>query len=162
MHVVQKDLNYNPEKMKSIFDNSTRAGLIGRINTLNETSTAKWGKMNIYQMLKHCTVYEEMMLGKVRYKRAFLGRLFGKMALKEFTQDESPIKQNVPTLSELKVKVNHGDVAAEKKKWIALLEEYPDTPCTDIVHSFFGELTKAQIGILVYKHTDHHLRQFNS
>ncbi|MCV9927522.1 DinB family protein [Flavobacterium sp. LS1R49] len=148
--------------MKSIFDNSTRASLIERINTLNESSTAKWGKMNIYQMLKHCTVYEEMMLGRNRYKRAFLGRLFGKIALKEFTQDESPIKKNVPTLSELKVKVTHGEVANERKKWISLLEEYPDAPCTDIVHSFFGKLTREQIGTLVYKHTDHHLRQFNS
>lgn len=148
--------------MKSIFDHTTRASLIGRINTLNENSIAQWGKMNIYQMLKHCTVYEEMMLGKNRYNRAFLGRLFGKMALKEFTQDESPIKKNVPTLSELKVKLKHGDVAAERMKWIALLEEYPNAPCTDIVHSFFGKLTRDQIGILVYKHTDHHLRQFNS
>lgn len=162
MHVVQKDFNYNPQKMKSIFDNSTRADLIGRINTLNENSTSKWGKMNIYQMLKHCTVYEEMMLGKTRYKRAFIGRLFGRMALKQFTQDGSPIRQNVPTLPELKVKINHGDVLAERKKWIALLEEYPNVLCTDIEHSFFGKLTRAQVGILVYKHTDHHLRQFNS
>jgi len=162
MHVVQKDFNYNPEKMKSIFDSTTRAGLIERINTLNENSTPQWGKMNIYQMLKHCTVYEEMMLGKNRYKRAFIGRLFGRMALKEFTQDESLIKRNVPTLPELKVKADHGDVTAERKKWIALLEEYPNAACNDIEHSFFGKLTKEQVGTLVYKHTDHHLRQFNS
>ena len=79
--------------METIFDHSTREGLISRINTLNENSKAQWGKMNICQMLKHCTLYEEMMLGKVTFKRAFLGRLFGKMALKEFIQDQNPIKQ---------------------------------------------------------------------
>ncbi len=113
-------------------------------------------------MLKHCTVYEEMMLGKNRYKRAFLGRLFGQMALKEFIKDESPLKQNVPTLAELKIRENTGDITAERKKWIALLEEYAYSSNTDIIHAFFGKLTKEQVGYLVYKHTDHHLRQFNS
>lgn len=148
--------------METIFDHSTREGLISRINTLNENSKAQWGKMNICQMLKHCTLYEEMMLGKVTFKRAFLGRLFGKMALKEFTQDQNPIKQNVPTLTELKVKEKAGNVLEEKKKWIALLKGYEQVSQPVIVHSFFGELTKEQTGFLVYKHTDHHLRQFKS
>ena len=57
--------------METIFDKVTRDNLIGRINLLDENSKAQWGKMNIYQMLKHCTVYEEMMLGKNVYQRVF-------------------------------------------------------------------------------------------
>ena len=147
--------------MKTIFDKTARDELIDRINTLNESNTAQWGKMNIYQMLKHCTLYEEMMLGKIKYKRAFLGRLFGKMALPEFIKDESPIKRNVPTLTELRIRENNGDVAVEKNKWIALLKQYEHSSSPGIVHSFFGKLTKEQVGYLAYKHTDHHLRQFN-
>lgn len=147
--------------METIFNKATRDQLIGRINLLDENSKAQWGKMNIYQMLKHCTVYEEMMLGKNVYQRVFLGRLFGKMALKEFTQDETPIKMNVPTLTQLKIKEISGDVIAERKKWIALLGEHANFSNTEIVHSFFGNLTKEQVGYLVYKHTDHHLRQFS-
>jgi hypothetical protein len=45
--------------MNSVFDKATRDELISRINTLNENSTAQWGKMNIYQMLKHCILWEE-------------------------------------------------------------------------------------------------------
>lgn len=148
--------------MKTIFDQATRAELIDRINTLDEKSTAQWGKMNVYQMLKHCTTYEHMMLGKTKYKRAFIGFLFGRMALKDFTENDQPIKMNVPTLPELKVKENSGNILMERKKWIALLEEYAHLTNPDVVHSFFGRLTKEQIGLLVYKHTDHHLRQFNS
>ena len=59
--------------MKSIFGGTTRSELINRINTLNENSLAKWGKMNIYQMMKHCVMCEEMYLGKKKYKRTFLG-----------------------------------------------------------------------------------------
>ncbi len=146
--------------MKTIFDKTTRDELIGRINSLNENSTAQWGKMNVYQMLKHCTLFEEMVLGRRKFKRSFLGRLFGKMAMKDFIKDE-PIKRNVPTLSELKIKENNGDVGSERKKWIALIEEYAHFSNSDFVHPFFGKMTEEQIGFLNYNHTDHHLRQFN-
>lgn len=69
--------------MKTIFDTTTREDLIARIAAVNENSKAQWGKMNIYQMLKHCTLTEEMYLGKTRYERTFIGRLFGKMVLKK-------------------------------------------------------------------------------
>lgn len=148
--------------MKTIFDKITRNELIIRINTLNENSTAQWGKMNIYQMLKHCMRYEEMLLGKNKYKRAFLGRLFGKISLKNFMKDENPIKRNLPTLPELKVSEINSNVSSEKTKWIALIEEYAHFSNPDFVHPFLGKMTKEQIGYLDYKHTDHHLRQFNS
>jgi hypothetical protein len=147
--------------MKTIFDKTSRDELIARINKLQENNTAQWGKMNVYQMLKHCTTYEDMMLGKTQYKRAFLGRLFGQMALKDFIKDESPLKRNMPTLTELKITGNSIDFNSERKKWISLIQEYEHSSSPGIVHSFFGKLTKEQVGLLAYKHTDHHLRQFN-
>ena len=146
--------------MKTVFDKTTRDELINRINTLNENSTAQWGKMTVYQMMKHCTLWEEMMLGKKIYKRAFLGLLFGKIALKGLIKDEKPMTRNTPTIPELKIK-GKGDVVAERAKWVALVEEHAHISNTGFDHPFFGKLTKEQIGYLVYKHTDHHLRQFN-
>jgi Protein of unknown function (DUF1569) len=148
--------------MKTIFDKTTRDELINRINTLNENSTAQWGKMKIYQMLKHCTLWEEMIFGRKKYKRVFIGRLFGKLALKNVLKDENPLRRNSPSIPELKIKENNADIASEKKKWIALIEEYAHFSNPGLVHPFFGKMTKEQIGYFVYKHTDHHLRQFNS
>lgn len=148
--------------MKTIFDKTTRDELITRINTLNENNTAQWGKMNIYQMLKHNTLFEEMLLGKRKFKRIFLGRLFGKIALKELIGDERPVKQNMPTIPEIKVEVNNGDIAAEKQHWITLIEEHAQCSNPEFIHTFFGKITKEQSGYLAYKHIDHHLRQFNS
>jgi hypothetical protein len=148
--------------MKTIFDKAIRDELINRINTLNENSTAQWGKMNIYQMLKHCTLWEEMILGRVKCKPIFLGRLFGKIALKNSLKDETPMMRNAVTSPELKVKESNGNVASEKAKWIALIEEHVVFSSPDFVHPFFGKMTKDQIGYHAYKHTDHHLRQFNS
>lgn len=147
--------------MKTVFDKTTRDELIKRINSLNENSTAQWGKMNIYQMIKHCTLWEEMMQGKQKYKQAFIGRIFGKMALKNVLKDNAPLKRSTPTIPELKITGN-GDVTAEKAKWIHGIEGYADFLNTGLVHPFFGKMTKEQIGYFVYKHSDHHLRQFNS
>ena len=148
--------------MKSIFDKATRDEVIKRIETLNENSAAQWGKMNIYQMLKHCVLCEEMYLGQKKYPRSFLGRLFGKMAIRGLLKDETPLKHNEPTSPAFKVLETNGDVAAEKAKWIGLMEQYANYPDTGFEHWFFGKMSKEQLGQFVYKHTDHHLRQFNS
>ena len=147
--------------MKSIFDKAIRDEMISRINSLNEHSRPQWGKMNIYQMLKHCTRWEEMMQGKTRYKRMFIGRLFGKMALKKVLKDEAPLRRSTPTLPELIVKENDGNISIQKKEWISRIEAYAHYSSANFVHVFFGKMTEEQIGYLVYKHIDHHLRQFN-
>ena len=148
--------------MKTVLDKATRDELIARINTLNENSTAQWGKMNVYQMLKHCTLAEEMYLGDKVYPRMLLGRILGKWALKGLLKDEEPMRRNSPTSPLFKVKETEGDVAAEKKKWIALTQSYADYINPSLMHWFFGPMTREQLGQLVYKHTDHHLRQFNA
>src|SRR5271165_3151477 len=119
--------------MKTVFDEATRDELIQRINSLDDHSKAQWGKMNVYQMLKHCTLWEEMLWGRTKYKRALVGRLFGKMALKGFIKDDSPLKRSTPTVPELKVTEN-GDVAAEKTKWIALIGEHEHFSNPNFVH----------------------------
>lgn len=146
--------------MKSVFDKITRDELISRINSLNENSTAQWGKMNVSQMLKHCSQWDEMALGKKKYKQSFLGKLFGKIALKDMMKDE-PMKKNLPTVPSFKIKENT-NVAEEKKKWIRLLDEYENFSNDGFIHPFFGAMTKKDTGYMVYKHADHHLRQFNS
>jgi len=144
--------------MKTIFDEATRDELMGRMGALNENSIAQWGKMNIYQMLKHCTLAEEMYLGKQKYPRVFLGRLFGKIALKNLLKNEKPMSRNAPTSPAFIVSETSGDVVSERDKWIALTQEYANYSNPSFEHWFFGKMTKEQIGRFVYKHTYHHLR----
>jgi hypothetical protein len=80
--------------MKTIFDKTTRDELINRINTLSENSTAQWGKMNVYQMVKHNRLWVEMILGRRKCKRVFFGRLIGRMALKSSVKDDKPMMRN--------------------------------------------------------------------
>jgi hypothetical protein len=110
-------------------------------------------------MLKHCTLWEEMMQGKTKYKRAFIGRIFGKMALKNVLKDDSPLRKSTPTIPEFII-TDNGNVEAQKAEWVSRIEQYTHFSNPDFVHPFFGKMTESQIGLLVYKHIDHHLRQF--
>jgi hypothetical protein len=146
-------------KMKSIFDNKEATALVARIQSLEPNLQAKWGKMNVYQMLKHCTMSEEMFQEKKAYKRLFIGKLFGQMALKGILKNEAPIKKNQPTHPDLNI-TGSGNFEAERTKWIDLINAYAALPTSQFIHPFFGKMSREQIGEYVYKHTDHHLRQF--
>lgn len=146
--------------MKTIFDKKIREELISRIASLDENSKPQWGKMNVSQMLKHCSQWDEMALGKTAYRQSFMGKLFGKIALKNMLKDE-PIKKNLPTVPSFIIKES-GDVIREKDKWIGLIHEYDNYSNTTFIHPFFGAMTKENTGYLAYKHADHHLRQFNA
>ncbi len=146
--------------MKTVFDQSTRNELIERVHRLNEHSIAQWGKMTVFQMLKHCIGLDEMTMGKRRYKQVFIGRLFGKMAMRSLLKDEKAMRRNAPTIPDLKT-TGDGDIEAEKKKWVGSIQSYANYSIGSYIHPFFGTMNREQTGRFVYKHIDHHLRQFN-
>ena len=145
--------------MKTILEAATRGEVIRRIGALSGANVAEWGKMNVRQMVVHCAISEESYLGKKTYKRAFLGRVFGPSALKNIIKDDRPLGRDARTLPDFLVD-GDGDLESGKKNWIALVHEYDHLPSRGIVHWFFGEMTREQVGIFAYKHNDHHLRQF--
>ncbi len=149
--------------MKTIFEKSTRDELINRINSLNENNKAIWGKMNVYQMIKHCVIWHQWVLGidnEIKYTHSFLGKLIGKMILKSNTKNDKPLSKNAPAGSAFTVKEKRGDLEKQKKTLVKLIEHYGNFDNPDFIHDFFGKMTKEQIGIFAYKHSDHHLRQF--
>lgn len=77
-------------------------------------------------------------------------------------KDERPLRHNTPTIPTLIIHETAGDIASAKAKWIANLERYASYSNPNCIHAFFGKMTNEQVGQIVYKHCDHHLRQFNS
>lgn len=150
--------------MKSIFDNTLQEELIARINSLSAVNRSAWGKMTLCQMLKHCSSWDEWMLGinKLVYKQAFIGMLFGKTALKKLTKDDRELDKNTPTAKAFKPMDTDCDIEQEKKEWVSLIRLYSNYHNPGFIHIFFGKMTREQVGILAYKHTDHHLRQFGA
>jgi len=150
------------QEMKTIYDKQVQEDLINRINRLGENSQRQWGKMTVRQMIKHCLAWDEMSFGKMNLKQVFIGRLFGKMALKSFLKDNKPVRRNMGTLPELKItKEIKEDLNTLKERWTTSIQKYTTLKDNhEYIHSFFGKLNKEQIGVLAYKHADHHLRQF--
>ena len=61
--------------------------------------------------------------------------------------------------------VNAIQVSTEKTKLENLIKEFHGGGlggATTNPHAFFGKLTKEEWGIVMYKHLDHHLRQFSA
>ena len=148
--------------MENIFDKQTIDRFALRIEKIGLDSKSQWGKMNVYQMLKHCTENDRMLQRKKVYKRLFIGRLFGKIALKANIKDDQPLKKNGATHPELIIKTN-GDIEQQKKEWLSLLRDYPninEEVYQSFIHPFFGKMKQEEVSRFAYKHIDHHLRQF--
>ncbi len=148
--------------MKDIFNPQTINEFKTRIEKLNNNSQAKWGKMNVYQMVTHCIGNERMQLREQKLKRIFLGRIFGKLALKSNIKDDANLKHNSTTHPDLVI-TDNGDVEQQKVVWMDLLDQYVTQPRSnfdDFLHPFFGKMNSDQVSRWAYKHIDHHLRQF--
>jgi len=146
---------------RTILDAGVRNDVTARIETLSGNHKALWGTMNVYEMIAHCSLWDEMVLHNKKYPRVWIGRLIGRLILKSALKDE-PMPKNAPTIAPLIVHRNTDDIELQKKNWITLIEQYKtfSEPVPPFVHPFFGVMTKEQIGIQAYKHADHHLRQF--
>lgn len=148
--------------MNSIFEQSTIDQFAERIRALSQQSKPEWGKMTVYQMLKHCSENEKINLRINSYKRLIPGILFGRMVMNKIVKNDSPMTKNNPTHPALKIK-GDGDIDAQKTELISLLNCYPTankTELKNLVHPFFGKLSLKEWEIYIYKHMDHHLRQF--
>lgn len=72
-------------------------------------------------MQKYCTLWEEMIQSKQNHKRMFMGRLFGKMAIKSVLKDEAPLRHSTPIIPELVI-TSKGDLELQKAEWIARIK----------------------------------------
>lgn len=149
--------------MKTIFEQDVRKELTDRIGSLTQNHTAQWGKMNLFQMIKHCVIWNDWVLGesKYMYKQEFMGWLFGRMALNGLIKNDKPLSKNVPAGS-FAIKETDGDTIYEKQILLRQISLYENFSNPEFIHNFFGRMKREEIGIFVYKHMDHHLRQFNA
>ena len=149
--------------MKSIFDIETRTEILKRIEGLNKETKAAWGQMTVTQMVKHCALCEKYYHGNLAVSRSFLGRLIGKTVInKMLKDDQSVLQKNAPTKPQFKVNQDIENLELEKEQWKSLIEQYASFDKEYFTHWFFGKMTKQQLGQFIYKHCDHHLRQFRS
>ena len=150
------------DRRRSLFDPAAVAAVKRRLQMLRADSPRQWGTMTPSQAVTHCARGVELALGERRPPRVMVGRLLG-WAIKPLALgNDAPMRRNTPTVPGLVVDEDP-DLAVERTRLSALIDRFVaagPAGCTTHPHSFFGRLTPREWAVLMYKHLDHHLRQF--
>lgn len=147
--------------MQSLFDADTYNSIIERMNKLTPTTESQWGKMNVAQMLAHCKEAFKVPLSEKPMPRMLLGILLG-WAFKSKLYSDEPWKKNLPTAPNFIIK-NEREFNKEKKELMEMVHQFYTKGAGEVgkfPHPMFGTFTPEQWGMSMYKHLDHHLKQF--
>jgi hypothetical protein len=150
--------------MKNLFHPSAADETCARLASLRPDSPRQWGTMTPAQVLAHCSRAMEMAVGDRKPKRMFIGRFVGPFIKRLAIGDESPLRRNTPTAPDLVVSDNP-DFPVEQRRLETLVRRFADggpQAATTHPHTFFGSMTPDEWSVLMYKHLDHHLRQFGA
>jgi hypothetical protein len=146
-------------EIKNLFDGDVKAEIVSRINKLTPQAQAKWGKMNVAQMLSHLQLPIAIAYGTHQPKGSFLLRLLGPL-FKSKLWDDKPYKQGLPTDPTFVMTGAEKNFEKEKQILLDLVNRFSESTVVGERHPIFGKLTKENWSKATWKHLDHHLRQF--
>jgi hypothetical protein len=133
-----------------------------RLARLRPDSARQWGTMNAAQAVAHCAMSMEWAVGDRIPPRMALASILGRIIKPKVLGDDAPLRRNSPTAKDLVVP-DQRDLEAERNRLRGLIDRFVaagPAGCTRNPHSFFGRMKPDEWAILMYKHLDHHLRQF--
>jgi hypothetical protein len=149
--------------MRNLFDATVANEVKIRLGKLEPQSERHWGKMTAAQMVAHCAVSLQWAVGELAPEKGPLpARLLGRLVKPMVFRNEEPLRKNSPTARSLLV-AGERDLGKERERLSGLIDRFTaggPAGCTKNPHSFFGKMTPEEWAILMYKHLDHHLRQF--
>ena len=149
--------------MKNLYQPEAVDEVLSRIDKLHPATQRQWGKMDVAQMMAHCAAALDMATGELILPRMLIGRLIGRF-VKPIYSNDKPFSRGNPTDPKLVV-ADSRDFAFEREQLkvkIRQFHEGGEAKCTRHPHPFFGALTPREWGTGMYKHLDHHLRQFGA
>ncbi len=149
--------------VKNLFEPADVVGIKERMAHLGPNSKPQWGKMNVAQMLAHCSAAIGMAEGNVTPPRIWLGRLLGPLAKKSLIAKGEPMRRNAMTEKSVLV-TDQRDFVVERQRLREAIDRFASggpAICTRHPHFFLGPLTPMEWAVLMYQHLDHHLRQFD-
>lgn len=148
--------------LRTINNNIDYIEIANRVKLLSNANVRKWGRITLQQMLVHCTAQLRLALGEItsHSQGSFMMRTaIGKWIA--FSNIPWPKGSNTPNEMNIEKNVfSYTEIEAEKNELLNYLEKVKSS-ATLKPHPFFGALSKREWGRLVYKHVDHHLKQFS-
>ena len=134
--------------------------MLERLEHLSLESPARFGKMDVAQMLAHVTANLEMAMSGKKVKQTLEGRIFGFFAKHHILSKGVP--KNIP--SGLRTMISDPrEFDQEKKVLERKLEHFykgGEGGITQQPHDFFERMTVNEWSRLQYVHVDHHFKQF--
>ncbi len=134
--------------------------LLERLENLSPESRARFGKMDVAQMLAHVTAFLELGMTDKKVRQTLMGRVFGSRVKRQILTKGVP--QNLPTIPRIKVSDSR-EFQKEKevlRRKLALFFNSREAGITQQPHDFFGRMTANEWTRLQYVHVDHHFKQF--
>ena len=148
--------------MRSILNDGDRTAICNRVRSLSASSTGRWGSLDVAGMLQHLRRSALMTVGELPVPSANK-RPFQVFPLKHLLLYVLPFPKGAPTATELKPELA-ASLEDERAALLELLERI-GTGLRDGMgpdHPLFGPLTWREWGVVIYKHADHHLKQFGA
>jgi hypothetical protein len=146
-------------------ENFLRTRLVKYLQQLDPTTSPKWGKMSVQQMIEHMAVDAVRTAnGRLIIPQATSPERMA--ALREFLMTDKPFRENTknPLLGEEPRAPYFHTVQAAistlQQELIYFFEAFAENPQLITHNPLFGDLNFEQNVQLLYKHAIHHLRQF--
>lgn len=148
--------------MGSILNEADRAAISNRLRSLSVSFNRRWGSLDVTGMLQHLRRSALMCVGELSVPSANK-RPFHRFPLKHVILYVLPFPKGAPTAPALKP-IDAASFEEERAALLELLERIgtglregmgPD-------HPLFGPLSWREWGVVTYKHSDHHLKQFGA
>ncbi|MDX1955383.1 MAG: DUF1569 domain-containing protein [Chitinophagaceae bacterium] len=145
-------------EIKSLFDPVAKQEILDRIELLTPDTQRVWGKMDVAQMMAHLQKPIGVALGTHEVKGNFIRRLILPL-FKKMLYDEKPYKRSLPT-DKTFIITDPRIFEQEKKILMDMIHQFTPQNMATEVHPVFGRMTKENWSKAMWKHADHHLKQF--
>ncbi|MFQ5641437.1 MAG: DUF1569 domain-containing protein [bacterium] len=146
--------------MKSLLQQAAREEILHRLKTLAPESHNLWGRLNVTQMICHCSDQVRMALGDIpcnRTRGPFRHWPLNVVMIYAIPWPKSKAKAPEETFTTSPTKWS--DDLAQLQQLIQRFGRQKQNGAWPL-HPLFGKLSGAAWGVLSYRHFDHHLRQF--
>jgi hypothetical protein len=144
-------------------DTPTIAELRAALERLDAVTTPAWGTMTAPQMLRHCSRFMDLYLGRIVVPgwARLVSRLIGPLFLRSFlTKSIGATPRNMGTMPAIKARPQlELDFEEERTRFLERLAEVEALDGV-IQHAMYGAMKADDANALVRHHTTHHFHQF--
>jgi hypothetical protein len=148
--------------LETIFNPTNFLDVYNRTVNLKPGAQRQWGKMNVIQMLNHLKVStgSGIKIYNLKDESSFLWRVILKFLVMRVLKR---LPKNARSPEGFKIEMNRAlDFNNEKQQVLNVLKKAYSATSETYPHPLFGNMSREEWGRLVYRHFDHHLRQFGS